>query len=212
MRPHRRQPTRLHCPWDSPGKNTGVGCHFLLQCMKVKVKSLSRVWLLATPWTAAYRAPMPMGFSTQEYWNGVPWPSPAYVSWYVLMTCQGFYGSIGKESACNVWDPDSIPKSGRSPGEVNGNLLQYSCLENPRDGRAWWAAIYGVAQGLTQLKRLSSSIFHHHSRQHPESAFCALGFWLLILKFDFLSPSVSFIDHPTPNHDPYDEVWKTAVV
>ena len=46
-------PTRLPCPWDSPGKNTGVGCHFLLQCMKVKVKSLSRVRLLVTPWTAA---------------------------------------------------------------------------------------------------------------------------------------------------------------
>ena len=43
VRPHRRQPTRHSCPWDSPGKNTGVGCHFLLQC--VKVKSLSRVRL-----------------------------------------------------------------------------------------------------------------------------------------------------------------------
>ena len=39
VRPHRRQPTRLLCPWDSPGKNTGVGCHFLLQCMKVKTQS-----------------------------------------------------------------------------------------------------------------------------------------------------------------------------
>ena len=39
MRPHRRQPTRLLCPWDSPGKNIGVGCHFLLQCMKVKSES-----------------------------------------------------------------------------------------------------------------------------------------------------------------------------
>ena len=39
MQPHRRQPTRLPCPWDSPGKNTGVGCHFLLQCMKVKNES-----------------------------------------------------------------------------------------------------------------------------------------------------------------------------
>ena len=39
VRPHRRQPTRLHPPWDSPGKNTGVGCHFLLQCMKVKSES-----------------------------------------------------------------------------------------------------------------------------------------------------------------------------
>ena len=42
-------------------------------------------------------------------------------------------------------------------GEGNGNPLQYSCLENPRDGRAWWAAGYGVAQSRTQLKRLSSS-------------------------------------------------------
>ena len=39
VRPHRRQPTRLLCPWDSPGKNTGVDCHFLLQCMQVKSES-----------------------------------------------------------------------------------------------------------------------------------------------------------------------------
>ena len=43
VRPHRRQPTRLPHPWDSPGKNTGVGCYFLLQCMKVKVKNESEV-------------------------------------------------------------------------------------------------------------------------------------------------------------------------
>ena len=42
-------------------------------------------------------------------------------------------------------------------GEGNGNPLQYSCLENPRDGGAWWAAVYGVAQSPTQLKQLSSS-------------------------------------------------------
>ena len=142
VRPHKRQPTRLCRPLDSPGKNTEVGCHFLLQCMKVKsesevaqfvylkviqscptpsdsmdcslpgssvhgifqarvlewgaisfsnawkwkgkVKSLrlstwklhSRVQLLATPWTAAYQAPPSMGFSRQEYWSGVPLPSP----------------------------------------------------------------------------------------------------------------------------------------
>ena len=75
MRPHRRQPTRLPHPWDSPGKNTGVGCHFLLHCVKVKVKSLSRVRLLATPWTVAHRALPSMGFSRQEYWSGVPLPS-----------------------------------------------------------------------------------------------------------------------------------------
>ena len=78
VRPHRQQPTRLPCPWDSQGKNTGVGCHFLLQCVrvKVKVKSLSRVRLSATPWTVAHQAPPSMGFSRQEYWSGVPLPSP----------------------------------------------------------------------------------------------------------------------------------------
>ncbi|XDA78741.1 hypothetical protein R6Z07M_008774 [Ovis aries] len=64
------------CPWDSPGKNTGVGCHVLLQCRKVKVKSLSRIRLFATPWTAAHQAPPSIGFSRQEYWSGVPLPSP----------------------------------------------------------------------------------------------------------------------------------------
>ena len=69
------QPNRLPRPWHSPGKNAGVGCHSLLQCMKVKVKSVSRVRLLATPWIAAYQAPLSMGFSRQEYWSGVPLPS-----------------------------------------------------------------------------------------------------------------------------------------
>ena len=76
--PHRQQPTSLPRPWDSPGKNTGVGCQFLLRCMKVKMKgkSLSHVRLLATPWFAAYQAPPSMGFSRQEYCSGVPLPSP----------------------------------------------------------------------------------------------------------------------------------------
>ena len=132
VRPHRRQPTRPPHLWDSPGKNTRVGCHFLLQCMKVKsesevaqscptlcdpmdcslpgfsvhgilqartpkwvaisfsnawkwkvkVKLLSRVWLLATPWTAAYQVPPSIGFSGQEYWSGVPLPSPIIVYKY----------------------------------------------------------------------------------------------------------------------------------
>ena len=64
-------------PWDSPGKNTGVGCHFLLQCMKVKSeREVAQSCLtLATPWTAAYQAPPSVGFSRQEYWSGVPLPS-----------------------------------------------------------------------------------------------------------------------------------------
>ena len=82
VRPHRQQPTRLPCPWDSPGKNTGlewVAISFSNAWKwKVKVKSLIRVRLLVTPWTAAYQTPLSMGFSRQEYWSGVPLPSPVY--------------------------------------------------------------------------------------------------------------------------------------
>ena len=60
-------------------------------------------------------------------------------------------GSDGKASACNVGDPASIPGSGRSHGEGNGNPLQYSCLENSMDGGAWWATVHGVAQSRTWL-------------------------------------------------------------
>ena len=56
-------------------------------------------------------------------------------------------GSDGKESACNAGDPGSIPGLGRSPGEGNGNPLQYSCLENPTDRGAWRATV----QGLTRV-------------------------------------------------------------
>ena len=52
VRPQRRQPTRLPCPWDSPGKNTGVGCHFLLQCLKVKSESE------VTQWSSTFSDPM----------------------------------------------------------------------------------------------------------------------------------------------------------
>ena len=70
----------------------------------------------------------------------------------------GFPGSSdGKESACNAVDQGSIPGLGGSPGEGNGYPLQYSCLEYPRDGGAWKAAVHGVAKSQT---RLSDFTFH----------------------------------------------------
>jgi len=86
VRPQRQQPTRLPRPWDSPGKNTGVGCHFLFQCMKLKSESevAQVVYLKVTqscptpsdPIDCSLQAPLSMGFSRQEYWSGVPLPSP----------------------------------------------------------------------------------------------------------------------------------------
>ena len=69
-------------------------------------------------------------------------------------------GSVIKNVPANAGatgDAGLIPGSGRSPGVGNGNPLQCSCLENPRDGGAWWAAVYGFAQSRTRLKRLGSS-------------------------------------------------------
>ena len=59
--------------------------------------------------------------------------------------------SDSKASACNAGDPGSIPGSGLSPGEGNGNPLQYSCLEKPMDRGAWWATIHGAAKSKTRL-------------------------------------------------------------
>ena len=96
VRPQRRQLTRFRRPWYSPGKNTGVGCHFLLQCMKMKSESgVAKSWtqlnrlsssssnqvmsitvhrtaLITEP---TYQAFPSMGFSRQEYWSGMPSPS-----------------------------------------------------------------------------------------------------------------------------------------
>ena len=85
LRPNRRQPTRLPRPWDSPGKNTGVGCHFLLQCMKVKSESegaqscptLSDSMDCSLPGSSVH------GFSRQEYWSGVPLPSLIHTYYYI---------------------------------------------------------------------------------------------------------------------------------
>ena len=60
-------------------------------------------------------------------------------------------GSEDKASACNAGDPGWIPGLGRSPGEGNGNPLQYSCLENPMDRGAWRATVHGVAKSQKRL-------------------------------------------------------------
>ena len=71
-------PTRLPCPWDSPGKNTGVGCRFLLQGMKVKSESevAQSCLTLSDPMDCSLPGSSVHRFSRQQYWSGVPLPSP----------------------------------------------------------------------------------------------------------------------------------------
>ena len=99
MRPHRRQPTRLPCPWDSPGKNTGVGCHFLLQCMKVKSESeVARSCLtLSDPMDCSLPDfSLPGIFQARVLeWGAIAFSEYICIHIYVYM---GFPG--GKESAC----------------------------------------------------------------------------------------------------------------
>jgi len=145
VRPHRWQPIRLPRPWDCPDKNTGVGCHFLLRCMKVK--SECEV-------AAAYQAPPSMGFSRQEYWSGVPLPSPHQS----LKTC--IYRRLSnKESVCraeDAGDQSSIPGSGRSPRGGHDNPLQLSHLENPMGRGAWRSTVHRITKSQTWLKQLST--------------------------------------------------------
>ena len=134
MWPHPRQPTRLPLPWDSPGKNTGVGCHFLLQCMKVKVKLLSRVQLLGTPWSAAHQTPPSMGFSRQEYWSGVPLPSPlgkvqfgrlGYNMKYFVFVCltKSYIAAVEFLITC------SVHKVARNPTSLE-NIFEYMQIKS----------------------------------------------------------------------------------
>ena len=97
-------------PWDSPGKNTGVGCHFLLQCIKVKSESevAQSCPTRATPWTAAHQAPPSMGFSRQECWSGVTLPSPSRL--LALHRTSGS-GQASQSHHCRPHLPQMFPRA-----------------------------------------------------------------------------------------------------
>ena len=82
----------------------------------------------------------------------------------IMEGCPG--GSDSKASAHNAGDPGLIPRSGRSPGEGNGNPFQYSCIENSMHGGAWWATVHGVAKSRTGL-----SNFIHGSSYNTSNTF-----------------------------------------
>ena len=123
----------------------------------MKVLSRSVMYNSGTPWTIALQAPLPMGFSRQEYWSGLPFPSPGDLPHpRIKPTSPALQADIlppGKEYACHMGDLASIPEWGRSPGEGNGYPLQYSSLENSMD-----CIVHGVRKSWTRL-----SDFHFHT-------------------------------------------------
>ena len=98
-------------------------------------------------------------------------------------------GSDSKVSAYNAGDPGSIPGLGRSPGEGNGNPLQYSCLENPMDRRAWQATVHGVTKSQIRPSDFTSLRFGsgHKSQLSFQVLFCHYTLFFLSILFGFSS-------------------------
>ena len=121
MRPHGRQPTRLPCPWDSPGKNTGVGCHFLLRCMKMKSES--------------------------EVAQSCPTLLDPMVSRLPGVSVQGiFQARVLEWGTIAFSDPMSLGKC-----KLKQQLGTTELREFVMDREAWRAAIHGVAKSRTRL-------------------------------------------------------------
>ena len=125
VRPHRRQPTRLPRPWDSPGKNTGVGCHFLLQCMKIKRESevAQSYPTLSDPMDCSLPGSSVHGFSRQECWSGVPLPSPPHIwrcgiSQIIVLK----YLKTFKNTQIQSWRPEHWKKGKKKNWKKNWNL------------------------------------------------------------------------------------------
>ena len=158
-RPHGLQPPRLLHPWDFPGKSTGVGCHRLLlleslntgKCQLTEQISLTHSLYPFTVLTHCTILLIILSLKLMT-WRRQWQPTP------VLLPGK----SHGRRSlvGCNPRGREESDTTERLPfhfslsciGEGNVNPLQCTCLENPRDGGAWWAAIYGVAKSRTQLK------------------------------------------------------------
>ena len=122
----------------------------------VVVQSLSPVWLSVTPWTVAHQASLPLITS---------WSLPKFMSIasvilqhpHPLMLRSPSAPNLSQHQGLFQWVSCSHQMSKILEFQPQHHPLQCSCLENPRDGGAWWAAVYAVAQSRTRLKRLSSS-------------------------------------------------------
>ena len=164
MRPHRLQPTRLPRPWDSPGKNTGVGCHFLLQCLKSESEVAQSCLTLRDPMDCILPGSsihgifqarvlewvyLLLGNAQNKKYGKSGGLSRGDICFEMLnlrlsasqVGVSSLYLSVQislPANAGDLGDPGSIPRLGRSP-EGSGNPLQYSCLKNPMDRGAWQA-------------------------------------------------------------------------
>ena len=143
LQPHGLQPTRLLCPWDFPGKNTGVGfCAllqglFLTQGLNPHLLCLLHCRLILS--SLNHRVICYAAINNQNI---------TYY-WACLVVHLVKNLPVVQETTCKAGDTGSIPGLGRSSGEGNGKALQYSCLGNTTKRGDWRATIYEVAKSQT---------------------------------------------------------------
>ena len=219
VRPRRWQPTRLLRPWDSPGKNTGVGCHFLLQCMKVKSETevAQLCPTLSDPMDCSLTGSSVHGIFQARVleWGAIAIRVCKMVILLYLLSlllCLGFLdGSAGEESACNAEDTDVtlILGSERSPGGENASPLQYSCLENQSRGQRGlkgyspegckeldtteWLSTYAFVSMIHSMKTFPSSIWLYEYLKFVLFRKSRINAWLILInQFIMLPPIVNF--------------------
>ena len=140
-------PHRLYSPWNSLGQNTGVGSLSLLQgIFSTQGSNPGLLHCRRTLYQLSYKG-SPLLYLLEQVALFI------IKNLFAKLDCTHFIRTFRRYS--KEWFIDSIRIYGMFR-EGNGNPLQCSCLENPRDGRAWWAAVYGVIESLTWLKWLSS--------------------------------------------------------
>ena len=148
--------------------------YLLLTWETCVLSCFSCVWLFMTLWTVAHQAPLFMGFSRQEYWSGLPFPSPGDLPDPGIEP-----GSPALEADALTSEPPGkpmalIPGLGRSPGRGNDNPFQWDYLENPMNRGAWQATVHRVMKSQTRLKWLG---------MHTHKVTLSTGNWLSLSKF-----------------------------
>ena len=130
------------------------------------------------PWAVVCQAPISMEFSREEYWNGLPFPPPEdlphpgiesrfpalaggfFIIWAIGKSNTQGYNFLVRTPIC-LWNCVVLDLSVPLDGEGNGTPLQYSCLENPMDRGAWWAAVHGVDRSRTRLSDFTFTLHFH---------------------------------------------------
>ena len=132
----------------------------------MKVFMLNHVQLFRTPWTVACQALLSMQFARQEYWSGLPFPSPGDL----------LDPGIKLASLVSPALADGFFTTSTTSREGNGTPLQYSCLENPTGRGAWWAAVHGVAKSWIQLSDFTFT-FHCHTLEKEVATHSSVLAW-----------------------------------